>query len=139
MLPVSPLCKKKKSAFYVTNKFITMYTTDSHLSLFSARLIQSSQHVLFNVCFNVTILLVQRPQSGLLSSCISIKIVYTILFSPIHATYLPILSTSISSPEDYLISTNHDAPHCTCININSDISCVFYMILCHLEKRLKKS
>ena len=103
--------RQKISAFYGTNNFITIYTTASHLSLFSARLIQSRQHILFNVPFNTTIHLVQHLQSSLLSSCFPIKIMYTLIFPPSVSHAMPILSTSISSPENYLISTNHEAPY----------------------------
>ena len=104
------------SAFYGTNKFITMYTTASHLTLFAARLIQSSQQVLFYVCFNVPIRLVQCLQSGLLSSCFPIILMYTHIFPSFIPHAMPILSLSISSPEKYLISTYHEAPHCTTVS-----------------------
>jgi len=95
-----------------------MYITASHLSLFSTRLIQSSQNVLFNVHFMcyVTMHLVQCLQSGLLFSCFSIKIIYTLISPPFvpHAT--PILSNSITSPQNNFISTNHEAPHCATLS-----------------------
>jgi hypothetical protein len=64
-----------------------MYTTASHLSIFSARLSQSTHTVLYNVHFHVTIHLLLRLQSSLLSSCLPIKFMYT-LISP-HSCYIP--------------------------------------------------
>jgi len=77
-------------------------------------------HVLFNIRFNVTIHLAQRLLSGLLSSSFSIKIMYTFIFPPFVPHAQPILSTSISSTENYSVSTNHEAPS-QCNSLQSPI------------------
>ena len=155
-----------------------MYTTASHLSLFSARLMESSQHILFNVRFNVTIHLVQHHQSSPLSSCFPIKSMYTLLLHSchiLHPSCLPLyhhpkttwsvqimkppLCNSLHCPTISSLSCPSSTLHsqmpstCSslnvsvqviiliiittttsnCINIISDVSYVFYMILRHTE------
>lgn len=94
---------KKLTAFYGIWTFITVVTKACHLFLSSATLIQSmSSHPICLRCFSIVPHLCPSLPSGLLSSCLLIKILTVLLFSLILVTspthfILPFLVILITS------------------------------------------
>ena len=96
---------KKFPAFHVTRRFITAFTSARHLSLPSARSIQSMapNPIAGRSILIFTSHLCLGLPSGLFLSVLPTKPLYTPLFSPKHAHVAHISFFSISSHEQYLV------------------------------------
>ena len=102
----------KFHAFYATWRFITVFTSAHHLSLTSARLIQSMPYP--TSCRSILILsthLCLGLTNCLLPSGLSTKILYAALLSPIRATSSAHLLDFIA-PSRYLWS---EVYYCSCM------------------------
>ena len=103
-MAVGPSLFKNLPAFYVTQRFITVYTTARHLSLSSARWIRPSHHVpLRSILISPSSLLLYIS-SHLFSFRFSIQTtlrvsvlfhVYRMLLPPFHAPSMPLMRVTV--------------------------------------------